>query len=86
MFLRRCWKAPSEPAKAPLVLRPIAEAPRDGREVLCTDGVLWRVCTPKFFSPDWEFHSHICTGGRVNSWSMVPTHFVLLENLPQVQK
>lgn len=37
-------------------LKPIKDAPRDGREVLCTDGKVWRVCVPKKFQPDvWEY-------------------------------
>jgi hypothetical protein len=67
-------------------LRPIAEAPRDGREILCTDGVIWRVCTPREFMPDiWEFHrdERFCPG---HTWSMAPTHFMLLEDLPQVPR
>lgn len=43
----------------PMKLRPISEMPeelRDGREVLCTDGDIWRVCRPKLFRPDvWEY-------------------------------
>jgi hypothetical protein len=69
--------------KQPPQLRPIAEAPRDGREILCTDGVFWRVCVPKVFSPDiWEFF-RTEIGPHVHSWSMAPTHFILLEDLPQ---
>lgn len=67
-------------------LRPIAEAPQDGREVLCTDGVLWRVCVQKEFAPDiWEFARHECAG-ITHTWSMAPTHFLLLEDLPQASK
>lgn len=85
-FLRRKWAVPLPPP-LPSILRPIAEAPRDGREILCTDGILWRVCMPKEFSPDiWEFHRHIGTGGRIHSWSMAPTHFIHLEDLPQVNR
>jgi hypothetical protein len=78
---RRIWV--SENSRA-VGLRPIAEAPRDGREILCTDGIFWRVCTPKEDTTDiWEFHRHIGTGGRIHSWSMAPTHFIPLEDLPQ---
>jgi hypothetical protein len=81
-FLRRIWAAP--PSGHP-TLRLIADAPRDGREILCTDGIFWRVCVPKEFSPDiWEWHRHAGTGGRIHSWSMAPTHFLYLEELPQV--
>ena len=81
-FLRRIWVAP--PSARP-TLRPIADAPRDGREILCTDGIFWRVCVPKEDSPDmWEWHQHIGTGGRIHSWSMAATHFLYLEELPQV--
>lgn len=67
-------------------LRPIAEAPRDGREILCTDGLIWRVCVPKAFMPDiWEFHRDE-NSAPGHSWSMAPTHYILLEDLPQVQK
>lgn len=64
------------------ILRPIAEAPRDGREVLCTDGSIWRVCVPKLFGDKWEFFrdEKIIPG---HSWSMVPTHFIALEDLPR---
>jgi len=80
-FLRRIWVAP--PSGKP-TLRLIADAPRDGREILCTDGIFWRVCTPKADVPNmWEFHRHIGTGGRVHSWSMAPTHFLYLEELPR---
>lgn len=83
-FLRRIWVAP--PSGRP-TLRPIEDAPRDGREVLCTDGIFWRVCTPKEDTTDiWEFHRHIGTGGRIHSWSMAPTHFLYLEELPQVMQ
>lgn len=68
------------------MLKPIAEAPRDGREILCTDGKLWRVCTPKEFQPDlWEFARFEPGNGRAtHTWSMAPTHFISLEDLPQV--
>lgn len=70
----------------PRRLRPIADAPRDGREVLCTDGKIWRVCVPKMHRIDvWEYfrdEAH-CPG---HTWSMVPTHFILIEDLPQVPK
>ena len=63
--------------------RPIADAPRDGREVLCTDGHIWRVCVPKLFGDRWEFfrdEKH----APGHTWSMVPTHFILLEDLSKV--
>lgn len=63
------------------MLRPISEAPRDGREILCTDGSLWRVCRPKLFRTDvWEYHRDE-RNAPGHSWSMVPTHFILLEDL-----
>lgn len=67
-----------------VMLRPISEAPCDGREILCTNGEIWRVCVPKLLQPGvWEFfrNERICPG---HSWSMEPTHFLLLEDLPQV--
>ncbi len=68
-----------------LMLRPIKDAPRDGREVLCTDGVIWRVCTPKqFIDGHWEFFRDD-KHAPGHTWSMVPTHFILLEDLPQAR-
>lgn len=67
-------------------LRPIAEAPLDGREVLVTDGVYWRVAIPKEFKDGiWEYHRDDanCPG---HTWSCAPTHFILLEDLPQVPR
>lgn len=39
------------PITAMVTLKPIKDAPRDGREVLCTDGKVWRVCVPKLMFP-----------------------------------
>lgn len=69
-------------------LRPIAEVTpyMDGREVLITDGVYWRVGIPKAFKDGiWEYHRDDanCPG---HTWSMAPTHFILIEELPQVPK
>jgi hypothetical protein len=70
------------PESKPLKLQPIALAPRDGREVLCTDGQSWRVCRPKLLREDvWEYHRDE-KHAPGHSWSMVPTHFILLEDLP----
>lgn len=67
-----------------LNLMPIADAPRDGREVLVTDGTTWRVAVPKRFGNEWEwFRSEtFCPG---HTWSIEATHFILLEDLPQVK-
>ena len=65
-------------------LRPIAEAPMDGREVLVTDGVYWRVAIPKQFADGiWEYarDDANCPG---HTWNCAPTHFILIEDLPQV--
>lgn len=67
-------------------LRPIADAPMDGREVLVTDGVYWRVAIPKAFREGiWEYHRDDanCPG---HSWSLAPTHFIELGDLPKVPK
>lgn len=79
MFSRRTWA--SSPAASTLVLRPIAAAPADGREILCTDGVYWRVCAPKMGADGiWEYARD--DANCFHSWGMAPTHFIYLEELP----
>lgn len=78
-FTRRIWRCHPAPPKP--ALRPISEAPDDGREILCTDGVYWRVCTPYMRGDGiygFKFHAV--------DWCMAPTHFIHLEELPQVRK
>jgi hypothetical protein len=64
--------------------KPMAELPeghRDGRDLLCTDGMVARVCRPKRFKPDvWEYHrdERWCPG---HTWSMIPTHWADI-NMP----
>jgi hypothetical protein len=76
--------------------QPIETAPRDGRELLMTDGTVKRVCYPKKFPRPivagddltiskpgdvWEFFSdyEIVRG---HSWSIIPTHWMPLPDLP----
>lgn len=83
--------------------QPIETAPRDGRELLMTDGKTIRVCYPKLFprplsmgGTDDGDHTTDSRAGDVweyfrddkyapgHTWSMVPTHWMPLPELPHV--
>jgi len=78
--------------------QPIETAPRDGRELLCTDGMVVRVCSPKRFprpvtldddmttskAGDWWEYFRDDENAPGHSWSMRPTHWMPLPMLPRL--
>lgn len=78
--------------------QPIETAPRDGREILGTDGHVTRVCYPKLFprpigeggGPDcasqpgdrWEYFRDD-EHAPGHSWSIEPTHWMPLPAPPE---
>lgn len=76
--------------------QPIETAPRDGREILATDGDVVRVCRPKMFPRPisagddltmskagdvWEFFRDEANAPG-QSWSLRPTHWMPLPPTP----
>ena len=69
--------------EAALSWQPIETAPRDGREILCFENGIIRVCRPKQFNLDrWEYfrNEQFCPG---HTFSLSPSHWMPLPSAPE---